>query len=252
MLETLFHTLASTYLSQLVQAVRGSASWQQNEAALYCLRAVSDAVRLKVARAEPAGDAHQQQLAADAQAALSAVMEELCSASSSTVHFLSNPWVCRMASQFLGEYAFWLSRQAQATLEGALTLLLRALSFKQSWKQAAAAFRSTCVRCSQSLAQPEALSRLMELAAVAVAPLPVAGQMALPVGEMPATACHPCIELYFVTRNLEWDGKVVDVALNKYVCQAIMPVLLSLACWQCTVAIQSSKCISAGPHFVGL
>ncbi len=110
---------------------------------------------------------------------LLSIFGELCSPSSTVASSLAHPLVCQTAAGAIGAYAAWFGSTEASPLEGALQLLLHALAHRESWQDAAQAFRALCCRCASRLAGSGAFMGLMDVAARAVAPLPSAGQVGI-------------------------------------------------------------------------
>ncbi|WIA30246.1 hypothetical protein OEZ86_000336 [Tetradesmus obliquus] len=171
LLETVFLMTGPAYLQQLQERIAAAAAWQQAEGALFCLKAVADMLRGQVA--SPSHPHAQQN-----NELLLALFEDLCSPSGRSAAFLSNPYTCATAAALVGAYAPWFESTPAAPLEGALRLLLHALCFEHSWHAAARAFKVLCMRCAARLCSAPVVQSLAAVAASAIAPAPLAGQVA--------------------------------------------------------------------------
>ncbi|WIA10180.1 hypothetical protein OEZ85_010384 [Tetradesmus obliquus] len=171
LLETVFLMTGPAYLQQLQERIAAAAAWQQAEGALFCLKAVADMLRGQVA--SPSHPHAQQN-----SELLRALFEDLCSPSGRSAAFLSNPYTCATAAALVGAYAPWFESTPAAPLEGALRLLLHALCFEHSWHAAARAFKVLCMRCAARLCSAPVVQSLAAVAASAIAPAPLAGQVA--------------------------------------------------------------------------
>jgi hypothetical protein len=124
------------------------------------------------------------------QQLLLGLFETVCSPNSRVATFLNNPYVCATAAALVGAYAAWFDNAINSPLEGALRLLLHALSFRDSWQAAAAAFRALTTRCATRLANVPVLQSLAAAATAAIAPQPQPGQVGAAAGS--ALRCGLC------------------------------------------------------------
>lgn len=195
------------YLSSIQDAIASANSWQQVEGALFCLRAVAGRVRRQGGSATaPNGCNGQQDRALQEQQLLLGLFETACSPGSRVASFLGNAYVCATAAGLVGAYAAWFDNTVNSPLEGALRLLLHALSFRDSWHAAATAFRALTTRCAARLANVQVLQSLAAAAVAAVAPVPQPGQVGriafgggwtrgavcCLAGQLPVAACASC------------------------------------------------------------
>lgn len=178
LLETVYLMTGPQYLSSIQDAITSASSWQQVEGAFFCLRAVAGRVRRHSSSSVPPNGCNgQAERAQQEQQLLLGLFETVCSPNSRVAAFLSNPYVCATAAGLVGAYAAWFDNTVNSPLEGALRLLLHALSFRDSWRAAAAAFRALTMRCATRLANVPVLQSLAAAATAAIAPPPQPGQV---------------------------------------------------------------------------
>lgn len=177
LLETVYLMTGPQYLSSIQDIITSANSWQQVEGALFCLRAVAGRVRRHSSSTPPIGCNGQADRAQQEQQLLLGLFETVCSPNSRVASFLNNPYVCATAATLVGAYAAWFDNTINSPLEGALRLLLHALSFRDSWRAAAAAFRALTMRCATRLANVPVLQSLAAAATAAIAPQPQPGQV---------------------------------------------------------------------------
>lgn len=177
LLETVYLMTGPQYLSSIQEVLVTASSWQQVEGALFCLRAIAGRVRRHAGAASPNGCNGQADRAQQEQQLLLGLFETVCSPGSRVASSLNNPYVCATAAGLVGAYAAWFDNTVNSPLEGALQLLLHALSFRDSWRAAAAAFRALTMRCATRLAAVPVLQSLAAAVTAAIAPTPQPGQV---------------------------------------------------------------------------
>lgn len=177
LLETVYLMTGPQYLSSIQEVIATAGSWQQVEGALFCLRAVAGRIRRHTSTAPANGCNGQADRAQQEQQLLLGLFETVCSPNSRVAAVLNNPYVCATAAGLVGAYAAWFDNTVNSPLEGALRLLLHALSYRDSWQAAAAAFRALTMRCAARLAAVPVLQSLGAAATAAIAPTPQPGQV---------------------------------------------------------------------------
>ncbi|CAL8466105.1 g5641 [Coccomyxa elongata] len=153
--------LRMDYLQYCGSLFTNATAWHDKELALYAVRVVSGAVRVRALQSEPMKDAATQADAHQTSAFLAALFGGICSG------VAPHPALANAVAHCIGDYAAWFGR-AQAPLQAALQQLLGYMAIPEAAQSAALAFRNLCVRCGSQLSSQMVFAPLLQAARAAL------------------------------------------------------------------------------------
>ena len=164
-LQEAYGLLRSRYLSWAWETMQTAPTWQDAEAALYCVGAVALAVR---SRALAGPDLMRNPSVAEdvteTRALLMALFARLCAGGDAARSPLlsGHTALASTACWLVEQYAVWFGKADGAPIREALQSILGVLSTPGASNAAAKAFNALCMRCASKLRDSQVLTALLE------------------------------------------------------------------------------------------